>query len=170
MECIKRLITQGRRRGPRTFIRENIHNIPNYLTFARIALTPAIGYMIVHQQHYAALGLLGIAGITDLLDGYIARRFNQKTSLGSTLDPLADKLLMTTLTVALCQSGALPLALGGLIIGRDVLLVMGTAYYRYISLPAPVIDLQEMCVCVAHDILIRKQCRDSLMPLCPLCK
>ncbi|KAJ3269635.1 hypothetical protein HDV01_001151 [Terramyces sp. JEL0728] len=84
-----------------------------------------------------ALHLLVIAGFTDFLDGYIARKFNMKTSWGSVLDPAADKILMTTLAVSLMYSNCLSLGLGGLIIGRDVFLMLRTFYMRYQSLEPP---------------------------------
>eukprot|EP00158_Paraphelidium_tribonemae_P001132 Partr_v1_DN24009_c0_g1_i3_m34698 putative cardiolipin synthase len=99
-------------------MRENIHTLPNYLTLSRIALSPFIG-------------------ITDWLDGYLARRNNQRTALGSFLDPLADKTLMTTLTVSLSYTGAISPALGALIISRDVGLIAAASYYRFKSLPEP---------------------------------
>ena len=117
--------------------RENIRTIPNALTVARILLTPAIGIGIIQGQWEASLGILAVAGFTDVLDGFIARRYNQKTKLGSALDPAADKILMTTLVVSLCHADLLSTTLASLIIGRDLFLVAGTAYYRYITLPAP---------------------------------
>ncbi|KAI8911087.1 CDP-alcohol phosphatidyltransferase-domain-containing protein [Gorgonomyces haynaldii] len=116
-------------------VRENIYNLANGLTVSRMLMTPIIGNLIIVQDYHAALGLLTVAGITDVLDGYVARRWNQKTSLGSILDPAADKFLMTVLTVTLMQSGAVPVGLGSLILLRDVGLTGATAYYRYLSLP-----------------------------------
>lgn len=69
---------------------------------------PFIGYCILHDQHAWALGLFAYAGITDLLDGWIARKWNQGTVVGTVIDPMADKILMTVLTVALAMKGALP--------------------------------------------------------------
>ncbi|KAI8918887.1 CDP-alcohol phosphatidyltransferase-domain-containing protein [Entophlyctis helioformis] len=127
--------TQPSQRPPAS---ENIYNLPNALTLSRIVMTPFIGLLIVQQAFPAAVALLSVAAFTDLADGFIARRYNLKTALGSALDPAADKILMTTLTVSLCQAGLLPLYLAVLIIGRDVGLVLATAYYRYATLPAPV--------------------------------
>lgn len=117
--------------------RENIITIPNGLTLFRIALSPFIGWWIVQGSFETALGGLLVAGATDVLDGWIARRFGLKTVIGSVLDPMADKILMTTLVVALIQSGSLSLLLGALILSRDALLIAGTAYYRYTSLAPP---------------------------------
>jgi cardiolipin synthase len=126
---------------------ENIYTIPNMLSATRLLLSPYIGYLLVSQQNYTvAFGAFAVAGITDLLDGWIARRFNSRTVLGSVLDPLADKSLMTVLTVSLTANQLLPLPLAALIIFRDVSLVIGAAYYRYISLPLPVSLKRIRCI------------------------
>lgn len=89
-------------------LHEDIYNLPNILTFSRIAAAPFIGYFVFHDQHAWALGLFAYAGISDLLDGYIARRWNKRTVVGTVIDPMADKMLMTVLTVSLAAKGALP--------------------------------------------------------------
>ncbi|KAL8708737.1 MAG: hypothetical protein Q9220_006463 [cf. Caloplaca sp. 1 TL-2023] len=116
---------------------ENIYTIPNILTFSRLIAAPVIGYLILHEQHLSALALFVYAGATDLVDGWIARRWNLQTVVGSVIDPMADKTLMTVLTVALAMQGAMPLPLAVLILGRDILLSLAAIYYRYISLPPP---------------------------------
>lgn len=87
---------------------ENIYTIPNVLTASRLVLAPVIGYCILHDYHAWTLGLFAYAGITDLLDGWIARKWNQGTVVGTVIDPMADKTLMTVLTVALAMKGGLP--------------------------------------------------------------
>jgi hypothetical protein len=87
---------------------ENIYTIPNMLTVSRLILAPVIGYCIVNGHHNWALGLFAYAGISDLLDGWIARKWNLGTVVGTIIDPLADKTLMTVLTVSLAMQGALP--------------------------------------------------------------
>lgn len=87
---------------------ENIYTIPNLLTASRLVLAPVIGYCILHDHHAWTLGLFAYAGITDLLDGWIARKWNQGTVVGTVIDPMADKTLMTVLTVALAIKGGLP--------------------------------------------------------------
>lgn len=74
----------------------------------RLVAAPVIGYLVLHDQHAWAAGLFAYAGITDLLDGWIARRWNRKTVVGTVIDPMADKALMTILTVCLAVKGALP--------------------------------------------------------------
>jgi cardiolipin synthase len=136
---------------------ENIYNVPNLLTFSRLVAAPVIGYLVLHDQHVWAVGLFAYAGLTDLVDGYIARRWNQQTVVGTVIDPMADKTLMTILTVCLAVKGALPgkplhsfsqgpaqvashavlVWLAVIILGRDVGLAIAAIYYRWISLPPP---------------------------------
>ncbi|KAK3692772.1 hypothetical protein B0T22DRAFT_368917, partial [Podospora appendiculata] len=116
---------------------ENINTIPNWLTASRLVAAPFIGYCILHDHHAWTLGLFAYAGITDLLDGWIARRWNLGTVVGTIIDPMADKILMTVLCVALAAKGALPVWLAVIILGRDVALAISAIYYRWISLPPP---------------------------------
>lgn len=67
-----------------------------------------MGYLVLHDYNAWAAGLFAYAGITDLVDGWIARRWNSKTVVGTVIDPMADKALMTILTVCLAAKGALP--------------------------------------------------------------
>lgn len=116
---------------------ENIYTIPNILTFSRLVAAPVVGYLVLHDYHSWAVGLFAYAGLTDLIDGYIARKWNQQTVVGTVIDPMADKTLMTILTVCLAIKGTLPVWLAGIILGRDVGLAMAAIYYRWISLPPP---------------------------------
>ncbi|OKL56834.1 hypothetical protein UA08_07930 [Talaromyces atroroseus] len=116
---------------------ENIYTVPNLLTFSRLLAAPAVGYLLVHNHHTAALALFAYAGITDLVDGYIARRYNLQTVVGTIIDPAADKLLMTISVVCLGLNGSMPAWLAILILGRDVGLSISAIYYRWISLPPP---------------------------------
>lgn len=117
--------------------RENIYNFPNFLTVTRLIAAPTTAYLLVHDQHAAALALFAYAGITDLLDGWIARKWKLQTVAGSVMDPMADKGLMIILTVTLAVKGLLPAYLATLILGRDASLALAAIYYRYASLPAP---------------------------------
>ena len=112
-------------------------NVPNILTFSRLFATPLIGYLIVHDHHLWAFSLFVYAGFSDLRDGWIARRWKLQTVVGSVIDPMADKFLMTTLVSCLAINGSLSLPLATLILGRDVSLAIAAIYFRYASLPAP---------------------------------
>lgn len=116
---------------------EDIYTLPNILTMSRLFASPFVGYFILQDNHTWALGLLAYSAVTDLLDGWIARRWNQKTVVGTIIDPMADKALMAILTVALAAKGALPLWLATIILGRDAGLGVAAIYYRWISLPPP---------------------------------
>lgn len=88
--------------------RENIYTVPNILTFSRLVAAPLVGYFLVYGHHTAALALFAYAGITDLVDGYIARRYNLQTVVGTIIDPMADKLLMTIGVACLAVNGSIP--------------------------------------------------------------
>ncbi|OQR99395.1 cardiolipin synthetase [Achlya hypogyna] len=105
--------------------------VPNAITFTRILSTPYLGYLIVSGSYPAAVGVLGAAGLSDWLDGYLARKLKQKTIVGTFLDPLADKVMVGTLCVSMGYTGLLPLPLVIVIFGRDLLLIGGTLYHRY---------------------------------------
>ncbi|CAI7567528.1 unnamed protein product [Penicillium pancosmium] len=116
---------------------ENIYTIPNILTFSRLVAAPVVGYLLVHDYHAAALSLFAYAGITDLVDGWIARKWQLQTVVGTIIDPMADKLLMTIGVACLAVNGSLPVWLAVIILGRDVGLAISAIYYRWISLPEP---------------------------------
>ena len=116
---------------------ENIYTLPNLLTISRLLAAPIIGYLIVNQQHTLALGLFFYAGVTDLIDGYIARRYSQQTVVGTVIDPMADKALMTISVIALALDSTLPIWLASLILLRDIGLGVAAIYFRWISLPPP---------------------------------
>ncbi|MDX8404279.1 MAG: CDP-alcohol phosphatidyltransferase family protein [Mariprofundaceae bacterium] len=108
----------------------NILNIPNILTLARIVLTPVIAYAILSGEAAMALVLMVAAGITDMLDGAIARYFDQRTTVGAYLDPLADKLMLISTFVALFYIGQVPLFLFLAVVFRDALIVLGAMAYE----------------------------------------
>jgi len=119
-------------------MKEDIFTVPNMLSTLRILATPVLGYLIVTEDFVSSIALFGVAGITDLLDGFIARNFkNQKSVLGTILDPLADKILISVLTVSLTVVSLLPVPLTALILSRDALLIGYAFYLRFKSLPSP---------------------------------
>ncbi|XP_041108573.1 cardiolipin synthase (CMP-forming) isoform X1 [Polyodon spathula] len=132
--------TPDRGEGGTTFkeLYENPWTIPNFLCMARIGLSPVLGYLIVEKEFNLSLGLFFLAGITDLLDGYIARNWaNQKSALGSALDPLADKILISVLYISLTYAQLIPVPLTAMIISRDVALIAAVFYVRYKTVPPP---------------------------------
>ena len=98
----------------------------NLLSLSRIGLAPFIGYYLWRGDNQATLIcalLLIVAGITDLLDGYVARRLNQVSRLGMVLDPLADRILAVALVIMLIFFRGFPLWLAVVIVGRDLLIL-----------------------------------------------
>ncbi|XP_040836909.1 cardiolipin synthase (CMP-forming) [Ochotona curzoniae] len=117
---------------------ENPWTIPNMLSMTRIGLAPILGYLIIEEDFNIALGVFALAGLTDLLDGFIARNWaNQKSALGSALDPLADKILISVLYISLTYADLIPVPLTYMIISRDVMLIAAVFYVRYRTLPTP---------------------------------
>ncbi|XP_038127132.1 cardiolipin synthase (CMP-forming) [Cyprinodon tularosa] len=118
---------------------ENPWTVPNLLCVCRILLAPYLGYLITQQHFDLSLALFILAGATDLLDGYIARTWpTQKSALGSALDPLADKILISVLYVSLTFAQLIPAPLTALVIFRDVGLIAAVFWVRYKTVPPPV--------------------------------
>lgn len=108
----------------------NILTVPNLLTFLRMALIPVFASLLYYGYSGWALVFFLLAGISDGIDGFIARRFRQESELGTILDPIADKLLMTTAFIILTlpnifppPAKSVPFWVTAAVIGRDVLIV-----------------------------------------------
>lgn len=118
--------------------KDRVWTIPNILTFIRIGTSPIVGYFIVSHHYPAALTLFILSGLTDWLDGWIARRYpSQASALGSFLDPFADKMLVGVVVIALAYVQLLPLWLLALILSRDVAIMCVAAYLRVKSVQPP---------------------------------
>ncbi len=100
-------------------------NIPNILTIMRIVVTPIVVFCLLYEQFIVALLIFIAAGISDALDGMIARRYNQKTIIGSYLDPIADKILLNTLFIVLATMGLIPWWMTTIVILRDSIILIG---------------------------------------------
>jgi cardiolipin synthase len=105
-------------------------NVPNAITVARLVLVPVMGYFLAAGAYGVALIVFMVAAFTDLIDGYIARAFKLVSTLGATLDPIADKLNMFVATVLLAWQGLIPIWLAAAIVARDVVIVGGVLAYR----------------------------------------
>jgi len=115
--------------------------VPNALTVGRLVLVPPTVGCILLGLDGLALVLLLAAALTDALDGWLARRLHLESPLGAALDPLADKALMSGAFVALGVSGALPVWLVALVVGRDLAILAGAAAVRVGGrplVPAPI--------------------------------
>jgi len=100
-------------------------NVPNLLTLLRILLVPLFVNLILYGYPGYALIVFLAAGVTDALDGLIARLANQRTTLGQYLDPLADKLLLVTAFVVLSVRGVIPVWATIIVVSRDAILILG---------------------------------------------
>ena len=102
-------------------------NIPNFLTLFRIILVPAFVIFLIQSEYDKALIVFVVAGLTDALDGTLARLLKCQTILGAYLDPIADKLLLVTSYATLAILGIIPAWLSVLVISRDIIILIGIA-------------------------------------------
>lgn len=110
-----------------------LHHLPNLITLSRIVAIVPICWLLWQDDYVLAFVCLVLAGLSDGLDGFLARRYGWFTRLGAMLDPLADKLFIVSLMVLFALKGDLPMWLMWLVIGRDVLIVSGALLYRLVT-------------------------------------
>ena len=108
----------------------NKRDIPNVISILRIVLVAPIAYFLWYQHYLIALLLFLIGGLSDGLDGFLARRYKWETELGVILDPMGDKLMMLSAYLLLGWHHLLPWWLVSLVILRDLMIVIGTLLYR----------------------------------------
>jgi cardiolipin synthase (CMP-forming) len=113
-------------------------SIPNLITLARIILVPIVVWAITSGQMLAAFGLFVAAGVSDAVDGFLAKRFRMASELGAYLDPLADKALIVSIYVSLGIAGALPISLVILVVSRDIMIISGFMLAWLVGKPMPV--------------------------------
>jgi len=109
-----------------------LSHLPNAITLLRAVLIPVIAFALWHRHYGTALVLFAACALSDLADGWLARRFDVRTRFGAIADPLADKLAMLAATVLLAWHGWLPWWFAALAVGRDVLIVAGAAAYHLV--------------------------------------
>jgi cardiolipin synthase len=109
--------------------------LPNAISLFRVALVPPILVLMLNGRHDIALLLFFVAGFSDGLDGYLAKRFNWHSRSGALLDPIADKLLVAGTFVTLALTGHLPIWLAAIVILRDVVIVGGAMAYNFLVRP-----------------------------------
>jgi len=107
-------------------------NLPNFLTITRILLLPFFAFALIYERYDYALILFLGAGITDTLDGFIARVRKQVTYFGSILDPVADKFLYITSFVLMSMNGLMPKWLTIIVISRDLIVVTGSIIIYFV--------------------------------------
>jgi len=106
-------------------------DIPNIITVFRFLLVPPMVLLLLNHQTGAALIVFGVAGFSDALDGFLAKRYGWTSRMGALMDPLADKLLLVASFVTLGWLGWIPLWLVVLVILRDLIIVIGAMIYHW---------------------------------------
>lgn len=112
-------------------------SIPNIITLARILLVPFIVWAIASSQMEIAFAIFIIAGVSDAVDGFLAKRFNMASELGALLDPLADKALLVSIYMALGIWGAVPRWIVILVVSRDIMIVTAVIVSWLFGKPIP---------------------------------
>ncbi len=118
-----------------------VYTIPNLLSMLRMALIPVFASLLYYGNAKLALFIFVMAALSDTFDGFVARRFKQETELGSIIDPIADKLLMTTAFIMLTMPRSLdpvrhlpiPFWVTATVIGRDVLIITSAAAINFMT-------------------------------------
>ncbi|MFZ2088296.1 MAG: CDP-diacylglycerol--glycerol-3-phosphate 3-phosphatidyltransferase [Desulfobaccales bacterium] len=112
--------------------------VPNIITLTRILLTPLFIILLIQKRYQQALWVFVLAGLSDMADGLIARRWHQRSPLGTFLDPLADKLLMCSSFVTLSIYDLIPPWLTVIVLSRDLVLVLGVTLFKLVNFPVVV--------------------------------
>ena len=131
-------VPAARALGPRSSVLRPELNLPNLITLARLFCVPLAIWLIAEERYGAAFWVFVAAGVSDALDGYIAKNFDRRTQLGALLDPVADKALLTGVYLSLGLSGILPLWLVVLVLLRDALIVGGFLLIHRTATPTQV--------------------------------
>jgi cardiolipin synthase len=109
--------------------------IPNLITILRLLLVPLVVLMINEAQWAAAFALFALAGISDAVDGFIARRFDMRTEFGAYIDPLADKALLVSIYITLSVVGVLPSWIAIVVVSRDLMILAAILVSRLMERP-----------------------------------
>ena len=157
--------------GPGSY--SKVWNLPNILTYGRIAAVPVVAGLLLmggNGARWTALGIYVVAAITDFLDGYLARRWQQQSSLGRMLDPIADKVLVAVVLLVLCADDILR---GGhiwaavIILSREVLVSGLREYLGELQVSVPVTQIAKWKTTVqlvAIGFLIAGPAGDTVLP------
>lgn len=108
-----------------------LSDLPNAISFGRVLLTIPVVFLLLEREFAPALLLFALAGASDALDGHLAKRFGWRSSLGSILDPLADKALLMSASLVLGAIGLIPVWLVVAVVCRDLLIVGGALVYHF---------------------------------------
>lgn len=129
-------------------------SIPNFVTLGRVILVPIVFWLVLNDQFKLAFIAFVVAGISDAVDGYLAKRFNWTSELGAYLDPLADKLLIVCVFIALGVLNALPSWLVIAVVSRDVLIIVAVVLSWLLNNPVRIVPLQISKANTAAQIIL----------------
>ena len=116
--------------------------LPNLITIGRLFLVPLVIVMIINERWQAAFVIFVAAGISDAIDGFIAKRFDMTSELGAYLDPVADKALIVSIYITLAMVGAIPSWLVILVVSRDVMIVSAVILSWVMAKPVAIAPLR----------------------------
>ena len=134
-----RLFRSGMRPDEVRLTHDNVLTAANGLTVLRLAGIPVAAYCLLGKRAWlAAAAVLGVMAVLDIVDGYVARRFDQQSRVGTWLDPVVDRATVVVISLALVVAGTIPLVMAALILLRDVLLFVLVAALRRMGRPLPV--------------------------------
>jgi cardiolipin synthase len=131
-----------------------LSNIPNLITLARMLMAPLAISMIVSQRFMPAFMIFLLAGISDAIDGFIARNFDLRTELGAYLDPLADKALLISIYVSLAIYAELPAWLAIAVVSRDVMILVAVMVSWLMDKPVEIRPVWESKINTAAQIAL----------------
>ena len=116
--------------------------LPNLITIGRLLLVPLIIWLITADQPGSAFAVLVVAGVSDAVDGFLARQFNLRSDLGTYLDPIADKAMLVSIYITLATIAAIPIWLAILTVSRDLLIVGAFVLSWMLGVPTSVKPLR----------------------------
>jgi len=128
--------------------------IPNLLSLVRLLLIPVVVFLVARGHNTAALLLILFGMVTDILDGYLARKLNQVTELGKIIDPLGDKLGTAALVITLALYRDFPVWAAIFVIGRDVAILFGAAFFIATGQPIPTSNLLGRLTALAWGVAV----------------
>ena len=140
----------------------NVWTIPNVLTMLRLILVPVFAVLFIRGQLKAALAVYIVASLTDLLDGFLARKLNQITDFGKLFDPLADKLMVMTALICQGFAGVFPWAAILLVACKELIMIIGSTfmlnkgivvYSNYLGKTATVVFIAALILSFFHEEL-----------------
>ena len=108
----------------------HISQLPNVITVLRILLVIPTGWLLLETLYVEALVLMAVAGASDALDGWMARRFRWTSRFGAAMDPVADKLLVAAMFIIFTVQGHIPVWVAAIVLGRDAVIMTGAGAYR----------------------------------------